>query len=142
MIILGIEGSANKLGVGIVTDTPGPDGNIILSNVRVTYVTPPGTGFLPRETAQHHSAHILRLVREALTEAKLKPEQIDALAYTKGPGMGAPLQVGAIVTRTLSQIWNKPIVGVNHCIARMYSIQQQSTPAVQVSIYVYHRVFV
>jgi len=119
MIILGIEGSANKLGVGIVTDQPGIDGQIILANVRVTYVTPPGTGFLPRETAVHHQQHILRLVGEALKEAKLQPSQIDALAYTKGPGMGAPLQVGAIVTRTLSQLWNKPIIAVNHCIAHI-----------------------
>ena len=113
MIALGIEGSANKLGVGIVRE----DGTI-LSNVRHTYITPPGmlflllhtdnfvidafnfvidafchrrvvvittttrndvhsilfagTGFLPKETAEHHRKHILRLVGEALIESGLK----------------------------------------------------------------------
>ena len=41
MIVLGIEGSANKIGVGIVTDSP-KDGNIILANPRKTFITPPG----------------------------------------------------------------------------------------------------
>lgn len=36
----------------------------------------------------------------------------------QGPGMYAPLRVGALVARTLSLLWNVPIVGVNHCIAR------------------------
>jgi N6-L-threonylcarbamoyladenine synthase len=36
----------------------------------------------------------------------------------KGPGMGAPLVSVAIVARTLALLWNKPIVGVNHCIGR------------------------
>lgn len=44
-IVLGIEGSANKIGVGIVKE----DGTI-LANVRRTYITPPGQGFLPKDT--------------------------------------------------------------------------------------------
>eukprot|EP00803_Ostreobium_quekettii_P010376 evm.model.scf_74.11 EVM.evm.TU.scf_74.11 scf_74:71275-71631(-) len=49
MIILGVEGSANKLGVGVIRD----DGEI-LSNPRRTFVAPPGEGFMPRQTAAHH----------------------------------------------------------------------------------------
>eukprot|EP00466_Bigelowiella_natans_P000831 jgi/Bigna1/54169/estExt_Genewise1Plus.C_290084 len=116
VVILGIEGSANKLGVGIVTDL-GEDP--ILANPRHTYITPPGTGFLPRETAEHHRKHILQLVKKALEEAKIPPKDIDALAYTKGPGMGAPLQIGALVTRTLAILWKKPIFGVNHCVGHI-----------------------
>jgi len=119
LVVLGIEGSANKLGVGIVSDANEETGEVILSNPRVTYITPAGTGFLPRATANHHSAHVLELVKKALEEAKLKPSDIDAIAYTKGPGMGAPLQIGAVVTRMLSQMWNKPIMGVNHCIGHI-----------------------
>ncbi|CAM6101574.1 unnamed protein product [Calypogeia fissa] len=114
MIALGFEGSANKIGIGIVK----LDGSI-LANPRHTYVTPPGHGFLPRETALHHQAHILPLVHAALKEAKLSVEEIDCLCYTKGPGMGAPLQVSAIVVRVLSQLWKKPIVAVNHCVAHI-----------------------
>jgi N6-L-threonylcarbamoyladenine synthase len=54
-----------------------------------------------------------------LEEAKLSSREIDAIAYTKGPGMGAPLQVGAIVARTLSLLWGKPIIAVNHCIGHI-----------------------
>ncbi|KGN51795.2 probable tRNA N6-adenosine threonylcarbamoyltransferase [Cucumis sativus] len=114
MTALGFEGSANKIGVGVVT----LDGNI-LSNPRHTYITPPGHGFLPRETAQHHLHHILPLVKSALETAKITPKDIDCLCYTKGPGMGAPLQVSAVAVRVLSQIWNKPIVAVNHCVAHI-----------------------
>lgn len=121
MIVLGIEGSANKLGVGIVTDEfkEGEDANMILSNPRVTYITPPGTGFLPRETAQHHKAHVIAMVKKALEEANLKPADIDAIAYTRGPGMGACLQSAALAVRVLAQLWNKPILPVNHCIGHI-----------------------
>ncbi|CAI9274437.1 unnamed protein product [Lactuca saligna] len=114
MIALGFEGSANKIGVGVVT----LDGTI-LSNPRHTYITPPGQGFLPRETAQHHFQHILPLIKEALETAQITLKDIDCLCYTKGPGMGAPLQVSAIVVRVLSQLWKIPIVGVNHCVAHI-----------------------
>ncbi|KAM2657989.1 hypothetical protein EV1_013300 [Malus domestica] len=114
MIALGFEGSANKIGVGVVT----LDGTI-LSNPRHTYITPPGQGFLPRETAQHHFQHILPLVKSALETAQVTPKEIDCICHTKGPGMGAPLQVAAIVVRVLSQLWKKPIVAVNHCIAHI-----------------------
>jgi N6-L-threonylcarbamoyladenine synthase len=36
-----------------------------------------------------------------------------------GPGMGAPLHVGCIAARTLAQLWNKPIIPVNHCIGHI-----------------------
>lgn len=97
LIALGFEGSANKIGVGVVT----LDGEI-LSNPRHTYITPPGHGFLPRETAHHHLQHVLPLVTSALTQAKITPAHIHCLCYTKGPGMGAPLQVLSL-TFSLSQ---------------------------------------
>lgn len=113
VLILGIEGSANKIGVGIV-DGKGQ----ILANVRETYITPPGTGFLPNETARHHREKVIELVRRALAVANLVPKQIRCLAYTKGPGMGAPLQSVALAVRVLSQMWEIPIVAVNHCVGR------------------------
>jgi N6-L-threonylcarbamoyladenine synthase len=111
---LGIEGSANKIGIGIV----GRDGTIY-ANVRRTFVTPPGTGFVPRETAQHHTEHILDLVARALEEARCGPDRIAAICYTKGPGMAGPLSVGCTVARTLSLLWRVPLVGTNHCIGHI-----------------------
>ncbi|THG21082.1 hypothetical protein TEA_003165 [Camellia sinensis var. sinensis] len=49
--------------------------------------------------------------------AQITPNGIDCLCYTRGPGMGAPLQVAAIVVRVPSQLCKKPIVAVNHCVA-------------------------
>ena len=121
VIALGIEGSANKLGVGIVRmrGEQGSEQFDILANPRTTYITPPGTGFLPRETAQHHAVHVLPLVRCAMAEAQLAPGDVSCICYTKGPGMGGPLRVGAVVARTLSQLWGVPIVGVNHCVGHI-----------------------
>lgn len=57
--------------------------------------------------------------RKALEEAKISWEDIDCIAYTKGPGMGAPLVSVAVGARTVAQLWNKPLIGVNHCIAHI-----------------------
>ena len=111
---LGIEGSANKIGIGIIDSS-----HKIVANPRRTYITPPGTGFLPKETAEHHRNHILDLIKEALSIAKITMKDIKLICYTKGPGMGAPLSVGALVARTLSLMYNIEIVGVNHCIAHI-----------------------
>ena len=121
IIALGIEGSANKIGVGIVTDK-----GEILANPRKTFITPPGQGFRPKETADHHRREVLGILKNALEIANLTLEQIgilkfeiDVFCYTKGPGMAQPLSVGALVVRTLAQMYNKPIVGVNHCIGHI-----------------------
>jgi hypothetical protein len=82
VLALGIEGSANKLGVGIVKY----DGEefTILSNPRKTFITPPGQGFLPRETAWHHQAHVAGIVRCALDEAAISPAELTCICYTMG----------------------------------------------------------
>lgn len=108
-----------------------------LANVRHTYITPPGEGFLPRDTAQHHREWALEVIKSAIEKANIKMEDLDCICYTKGmslhitpiaipvtltrfqgPGMGAPLQSVALVARTLSLLFNKPLVAVNHCVGR------------------------
>lgn len=59
------------------------------------------------------------MLKEALDIAKVTLKDISVICYTKGPGMGAPLSVGALVARTLSCIHNIPVVGVNHCIGHI-----------------------
>ncbi|XP_071885826.1 tRNA N6-adenosine threonylcarbamoyltransferase isoform X2 [Anas platyrhynchos] len=111
--VLGLEGSANKVGAGLVRD------GRVLSNRRATYVTPPGHGFAPGPTGRHHRGAVLGLVADALREAGLGPRDIDAVAFTRGPGMGAPLAVVAVVARTLAQLWDRPLLGVNHCVGHI-----------------------
>lgn len=116
VVAMGIEGSANKVGVGIIRYAGEYE---ILANPRKTFVTPPGEGFRPRETQAHHQREILPLVEAALQEAQLRPEDIDCICYTRGPGMGGPLRTCAVVARTLALLWDRPIVAVNHCVAHI-----------------------
>ena len=87
VMVIGFEGSANKIGIGIIRD------GVVLSNPRTTYITPPGEGFQPSETAKHHREHVLRLTRQALDDAKVKPKDIDAICFTKGPGMAGRINI-------------------------------------------------
>ncbi|KIH88654.1 O-sialoglycoprotein endopeptidase [Sporothrix brasiliensis 5110] len=130
-IAIGCEGSANKLGIGVIAHPVDSGGNpvqglegqddaaIVLSNVRDTFVSPPGTGFLPRETAAHHRNMFVKVARRALADAGIRPDQIDCVCYTRGPGMGAPLSATAVGARTLALLWRKPLVGVNHCVGHI-----------------------
>ncbi|THU91726.1 putative O-sialoglyco protein endopeptidase, partial [Dendrothele bispora CBS 962.96] len=121
-LALGLEGSANKLGAGIIKHLE--DGSTsVLSNVRHTYITPPGEGFQPRDTALHHREWALKVISDCLSKAGVSIHDVDCICFTKGnsvgPGMGAPLQSVALVARTLSLLYNKPLVGVNHCVGHI-----------------------
>ncbi|RMZ92226.1 hypothetical protein DV736_g552, partial [Chaetothyriales sp. CBS 134916] len=136
MIALGLEGSANKLGVGIIEHAASGGPAKVLSNLRDTYVSPPGEGFLPKDTALHHRQHVTRLVQQALAEAKVSAAEIDCICYTKGPGMGAPLQSVAVAARTLALLWTKPLVGVNHCVGHIEMGREITGAANPVVLYV------
>ena len=118
MIALGLEGSANKLGVGLILHPPKGGPARILANIRHTFVSPPGEGFLPKDTAKHHRSWVVRLVKQAMKEAHISIDDISCICYTKGPGMGAPLQSVAVAARMLALLWGKELVGVNHCVGR------------------------
>ncbi|KXN89911.1 putative tRNA threonylcarbamoyladenosine biosynthesis protein KAE1 [Leucoagaricus sp. SymC.cos] len=118
-LALGLEGSANKLGAGVIKHSE--DGiATVLSNVRHTYITPPCEGFQPRDTALHHREWALKVINDCLAKANVSVHDVDCICFTKGrPGMGAPLQSVALVARTLSLLYNKPLVGVNHCVGHI-----------------------
>ena len=127
-VVLGIEGSANKVGVGIVRYRKSDDTYQVLANPRKTFVAPTGHGFLPKQTAKHHQAHVVPLIRTALQEAFPDHQDdnddtarrcVSAVAFTKGPGMGAPLQSCAVAARSVAAIWDVPLVAVNHCVAHI-----------------------
>ncbi|OAX44737.1 O-sialoglyco protein endopeptidase [Rhizopogon vinicolor AM-OR11-026] len=134
-IALGLEGSANKLGAGVIKHDV--DGSMeVLSNVRHTYITPPGEGFLPRDTAQHHREWALTVIKDAVAKANITMHDLDCICYTKGPGMGAPLQSVALVARTLSLLYEKPLVGVNHCVGHIEMGRQVTGAQNPVVLYV------
>lgn len=119
MIAIGLEGSANKLGVGIMLHPDNASPPQVLANIRHTYVSPPGEGFLPKDTARHHRSWVVKLVKKALKEAHVSVQDVDCICFTKGPGMGAPLQSVAVAARMLSLLWGKELVGVNHCVGHI-----------------------
>lgn len=108
----------------------------VLSNVRHTYITPPGEGFLPRDTAQHHREWALTVIKDAVAKANITMHDLDCICYTKGPGMGAPLQSVAIVARSLSLLYEKPLVGVNHCVGHIEMGRQVTGAQNPVVLYV------
>ena len=82
-LALGLEGSANKLGAGIIRHEI--DGSsTVLSNIRHTYITPPGEGFLPRDTAVHHRQWALKVIQDAITKSGVNMHDLDCICYTKG----------------------------------------------------------
>ncbi|GCE97504.1 putative tRNA threonylcarbamoyladenosine biosynthesis protein kae1 [Zygosaccharomyces mellis] len=147
-VALGLEGSANKLGVGVIKHpllAEHEDGDLsfkceseIMANIRDTYVTPPGEGFLPRDTARHHRNWCVRLIKKALQEAGIKEpsRDLDVICFTRGPGMGAPLHSVAIAARTISLLWDIPLVGVNHCVGHIEMGREITGAANPVVLYV------
>lgn len=112
MIALGIEGTAHTLGIGIVTEKK------VLANVFDTLTTEKG-GIHPKEAAEHHARLLKPLLRKALGTAGITMEDVDLIAFSQGPGLGPALRVVATAARALAIKYNKPIVGVNHCIAHV-----------------------
>ena len=121
MIVLGIESTAHTFGVAVIKDEE------VLSNERDAYKTEDG-GMKPSELSEHHVQVCQEVLRKAIMKAKIKPEEIDVIAYSKSPGIGHALRIGAVLARSLAVLLNKPIVGVNHCIAHL-EIGRMQTPA-------------
>ena len=113
-IVLGIESTAHTFGVGIVSSTP----PYILADARRQYVPRQG-GILPREVAQFFSQVAGDVVREALSQAGIKPGDISGIAVALGPGMGPALRVGATVARALASKLGVPLIAVNHAVAHI-----------------------
>ncbi len=117
MPVLGIEGTAHTLGVGVVED----DGHgkcRVLANQR-RMLRPDEGGIHPREAARHHSDEGPSALLAALEEAGVTPHELDAVAFSQGPGLGPCLRVAATMARALSLQANVPLVGVNHCVAHL-----------------------
>ncbi len=119
--ILGIESTAHTLGMGIVKNSK------ILANVKRAYTTKKG-GIIPMESAKHHHEKRYEIYSEALKEAKIKEENIDAIAFSQGPGLAPCLLEGMRFTKELAKKLGKPIVSVNHCVAHLEIGTQGCTP--------------
>ncbi|SBT71848.1 tRNA N6-adenosine threonylcarbamoyltransferase, putative [Plasmodium malariae] len=112
--VLGIEGSANKLGVSIINEE-----KKILVNMRRTYISEIGCGFIPREINAHHKYYIIDMIKNCLNKLSINIRDISLICYTRGPGIGSALYIAYNICKIFSLLFNIPVIGVNHCIAHI-----------------------
>ncbi|WP_455067876.1 tRNA (adenosine(37)-N6)-threonylcarbamoyltransferase complex transferase subunit TsaD [Parvimonas micra] len=109
--IMAIESSCDETSVAIVKN-----GREVISNVISSQIDMHKKfgGVVPEVASRMHLEVINNIVREALDEAKITLEEIDAIAVTKGPGLVGALLVGISEAKALSYACKKPLIGVNH----------------------------
>jgi N6-L-threonylcarbamoyladenine synthase len=111
-MILGIESTAHTFGVGIANKGK------ILANKKSMYTTESG-GIIPSESAKHHTAISEEIYRAALEEAKIDEKDIDAIAFSCGPGLSPCLLAGVKFAKGKAEKLNLKLIPVNHCIAHL-----------------------
>ena len=107
--ILGIESSCDDTSAAVVKDA------YLLSNVIASQqVHKDYGGVVPELASRAHEQNIVPVVSRAIEMAGITPDQIDAIAFTRGPGLLGSLLVGTSFAKTLSIALDKPMVMVNH----------------------------
>lgn len=115
MKVLGIETSCDETAAAVVTDEADGEARI-LSNVVLSQLDEhrPYGGVVPEIAARSHLDHIDRIVEEAMTEAQIDFNDLDAVAATGGPGLIGGVIVGVMTAKTIALTHNLPFVAVNH----------------------------
>lgn len=118
MKVLGIESSCDETACAIVED-----GHTILSNVVATQIPfhQIYKGVVPEIASRKHAEWILPVVKQALTEANLSLDDVDAIAATNRPGLMGSLLVGLTFGKTLAWATGKPFIAINHMLGHMYA---------------------
>ena len=118
VIILAIESSCDETACAIVKN-----GNEILASKVATQIdvhTLYG-GVVPEIASRIHVENISIIIKETLIQANLTVNDVDAIAFTKGPGLIGSLHVGVLAAKTLAWAYNKPLVGVHHLSGHIYA---------------------
>jgi N6-L-threonylcarbamoyladenine synthase len=117
--ILGIESTCDETGAAIVED-----GVRVLSNVVATQVELHAKyrGVVPEIASRAHIENILPVVNEAIEKAACGLAQLDAIAVAHRPGLIGSLLIGVTAAKTLAWSLNKPLIGVDHVHAHLYSV--------------------
>ena len=117
MRVLGIESSCDETAVAIVSDSDGLLANKLYSQ---TELHSPYGGVVPELASRDHIRKLGPLVQETLLAANLELlKDIDAIAYTSGPGLMGALMVGAGFARSLAWSINKPAISIHHMEAHL-----------------------
>jgi N6-L-threonylcarbamoyladenine synthase len=122
-LILGIESTCDETGAAVVRDAVG-----VLSNVVATQVELHAKyrGVVPEIASRAHIENILPVVSESLGKAGCHLTQIDAIAVAHRPGLIGSLLIGVTAAKTLAWSMGKPLVGVDHVHAHLYSVMLEN----------------
>jgi N6-L-threonylcarbamoyladenine synthase len=115
-IILAIESSCDDTSAAVLRD------DMLLSNVIASQkVHEQYGGVVPELASRAHEQNIIPVVDGAIREAGIRKEEIDAVAFTRGPGLMGSLMVGVSFAKSFAQALGKPLVEVNHLQAHVLS---------------------
>jgi N6-L-threonylcarbamoyladenine synthase len=118
MLVLGVESSCDETSVSIVRDGKEVLSNVINSQIKIHEKF---GGVVPEIASRNHVYQITMVFTEAFKVANVKPEDIDLVAVTKGPGLIGSLLVGVNAAKTFAMMYNKPIIGVHHLAGHIYA---------------------
>ena len=116
--ILAIESSCDETSVSIIKN-----GNVEISTVVLSQIDihKKFGGVVPEIASRNHVENITIVLDECLEKANMKVSDIDAIAVTYGPGLAGSLIVGVEAAKTLSMIYNKPLIAVHHIAGHIYA---------------------
>ena len=118
MKILGVETSCDETAAAIVENGVKILSNVVASSAEMHSKT---GGVIPEQAARQQVVSVLPVIETAFKEAGLSKKDIDLVAVTVGPGLIGSLLVGIETARTLSLLWKKPVIAVNHLVAHVYA---------------------
>jgi N6-L-threonylcarbamoyladenine synthase len=125
MRVLGIETSCDETGIAIYDDEKGLLANQLYSQVKLHADY---GGVVPELASRDHVRKTVPLIQAALKEAGLSSTDIDAVAYTAGPGLVGALLVGATVGRSLAFAWDVPAIPVHHMEGHLLAPMLEENP--------------
>src|SRR5258708_18046391 len=124
-LILGIDTSGDETAAAVVEDGTRIRASVVASQIDTHSQY---GGVFPEVASRMHVEAILPVVQQAMQQAQVTPQQIDALAVTRGPGLAGSLLVGVNFAKALAFGWDKPLIGVNHIEGHVYSLWLSGGP--------------
>lgn len=117
-IILAFESSCDETSVAVIKN-----GDTIMSNIIATQINSHKRfgGVVPEVASRHHVEEITIIIDDALTEASISYDDIDAVAVTYGPGLVGSLLIGVTAAKTIAYAHNLPLIPVNHMAGHIYA---------------------
>jgi N6-L-threonylcarbamoyladenine synthase len=128
LLVLGLESSCDETAAAVVESGRRVRSNVISSQVLVHAEY---GGVVPEVASRQHLATVVKVVRQALHDAAVRPQDLDGVAATCGPGLVGPLLVGLELGKAMAYALGKPVVGVNHLnghLAAVYLEHEKNPP--------------